>query len=112
MELHVTHEEGLVIARTLGAIDASARAPLSDQLHPLVSEAGTKVVLDLSASNFISSEGIGQLVALVARANSSGSRVILAAPSSFVAIVLNRCKLDQFFEICGSATEAVHRLTA
>ena len=110
MELKLSHEEGYVLASTAGSIDDSAREPLREYLHPLIAQAGTKVVLDLSESNFITSQGIGHLVALVANANLHDSRVVLAAASSFVAIVLTRCKLDKFFEIAETAADAIRRV--
>jgi len=110
MELKLSHEEGYVLASTAGSIDDSAKEPLREYLHPLIAQPGTKVVLDLSESNFISSQGIGHLVGLVANANLHDSRVVLAACSSFVAIVLTRCKLDRFFEIAETAADAIRRV--
>ena len=78
-----------------------------ESLHPLVGQSGTNVVLDLSQSNFINSSGIGQLVSLVTHANTSGSRVVLAACSPFISEVLNRCKLNRFFEMADSVPDAI-----
>jgi anti-anti-sigma factor len=110
MELHVSHEDGYVLASTIGPIDDDAKELFREYLHPLVGQRGTKVILDLSQSNFISSNGIGQLVSLVAHANTNSSRVILAACTSFVAIVLGRCKLDKFFELTDSVPEAIQKV--
>jgi len=107
MELKVSHEDGYVLAATSGVIDGSARPVLKESLHPLVGQSGTSVVLDLSQSKFINSDGIGQLVALVTHANSSGSRVILAACAPFVAMVLNQCKLNRFFEMVDSVQDGI-----
>jgi anti-anti-sigma factor len=99
MELKVSREENCVLAKTIGAVDHSARQLFRESLHLLVAQRGTNVVLDLSHSNYITSDGIEQLVSLACHANSSGSRVILAACSPFISEVLNRCKLNRFFEI-------------
>jgi len=107
IELTVSHEAGCVLARTSGRIDEWAAGPFREQLYPLVGQSGTQVVLDLSQSNFISSHGIAQLVTLVAHANTNGSRVILAACSPFVSIVLERCKLNTFFEIAPSVADGI-----
>jgi len=80
MELRISHEEGYVLAKTAGTIDDDAREFLRGSLHLLVGQSGTKVVLDLSQSNFMNSNGIGQFVSLVTHANSSDSRVVLGLP--------------------------------
>jgi anti-anti-sigma factor len=111
MELTVLHRAGCVLASTQGPIDASAESVFREQLFPLVGQSGTKVVLDLSGSKMLNSQGISQLVALVAHANTHASRVVLAACTSFVSIVLSRCKLDRFFDIAPSVEEAVRLLS-
>ena len=110
MELTIAHQPGYVLASTTGPLDASAEKTFREQLFPLVGRGGTNLVLDLSHSNLISSQGVGQLVTLVAHANTHSSRVILAACSSFVSIVLTRCKLDKFFEMAPSVDDAVQSL--
>jgi len=111
MEIHVTHEDGCVVARTVGPIDESAEALFREHLHPRVRQRGTHLVLDLSQSQLISSLGVGQLVMLVANANTAGSRVVLTAISPFVSIVLGRCKLDKFFETAASVPDAIRLLS-
>lgn len=110
MELSVSQQSGYVLAATQGPLDASAEKAFREQLFPLVGCSGTNLVLDLSQSKLISSQGIGQLVTLVAHANTHSSRVIMAACSSFVSIVLNRCRLDKFFEIVPTVDDAVQSL--
>jgi anti-anti-sigma factor len=111
MELKVSRESGYVLGATVGAIDDSAQELFREHLHPLVAERGTRLVLDLSQSAFLNSSGIGQLVSLAAHANSCGSRLILAACTPFVGQVLDRCKLNRFFEMAASVSEAAGRLT-
>jgi anti-sigma B factor antagonist len=110
MELTLSHEDGLVFACLSGAIDESAGPVFRELLHPLVGQKGTRVVMDASKADRITSAGIGQLVVLAAHANSSGSRVVLAACTPFVAIVMNRCKLDKFFEMEEGVPEAIKKL--
>jgi len=107
MELKLSHEDGYVLAATSGAIDANARGMFREALHPLVGQSGTKVVLDLSQSSFITSDGISQLISLVTHANTNGSRVVLAACSPFISVVLDRTKLNKFFDLAESVPEAI-----
>jgi len=111
MELRVSHEEGYVLAKVSGYVDDSARELFREQLHPLVGEHGTKLILDLSEAKRINSAGLSHLVMLVTNANTNASRVVLAACSPFISVVLNRSKLDHFFEHADSVDLAVERLT-
>jgi anti-anti-sigma factor len=110
MELNVSHEDGYVLAATTGALDDSAKPLFSEYLHPLVAERGTKVVLDLSQSKYITSNGIGQLVSLATHANTNGSQVVLAACSPFISMALDRCKLNRFFDMAHSVADAIGQL--
>lgn len=110
MELNVSHEDGYVLAATAGRIDETAEEPFREWLHPLVGQRGTKVILDLSQSQMITSTGLGQLVSLTVHANTCGSQVIVSAYTPFVAEVLGVSKLNRFFELADTVPEAVRRV--
>lgn len=110
MELAITHHPGYVLAKLDGPLDENARTQFREQLHPIVGRSGARLILDLSGTPRINSPGIGNLVALVADANTQGSRVVLCALTPFVAGVMSVTKLDQFFEMAGSVEEAVAKL--
>ena len=107
MELTISHESRYVHARAKGVIDESAGPLFRDLLHPLVGEAGTRVVLDLSEADRINSIGISHLVRLVSDANTNGSRVVLAGAKPFVASVLGVTRLDRFFEMAADLPAAL-----
>jgi len=109
MELTVTHHDGYVLAKSDGPLDEHARTAFREQLHPLVGKAGTRLILDLSGSPRINSPGIGNLVALVADANTQGSRVTMCSLTPFVAGVMSVTKLDTYFEIAPDVAAAVRR---
>ena len=110
MELKLSHEEGYVLAQVAGPIDDEAGELFRELLHPLVGQPGTRVVVEMSKANRINSRGIGHLVSLVSHANTSSSRVVLTACSSFVSIVFNRSQLDRFFDIADDIPEAVNKV--
>ena len=107
MELELTHDEGYVLAVTDGPIDASTHPPFRNALHPLFNNTGVNLIVDISASSRINSEGLSALVRLVTDANTRGGRVIYAAPSPFVEEVLNVTRLSTFFETAPSRDDAV-----
>ena len=61
---------------------------------------------------WINSGGLGLLVQLTARANSQGGRVVVSAPSPFVADVLETTRLNRFFDVAANTDDAVARLSA
>ena len=110
MELTITNQDGYVLAKTKGPLDDSARQPFRDQLHPLFATPGTLLIVDMSGSPRINSQGVGNLVALVADANTNSSRVIFCNLMPFVATVISVTRLDKFFEIAGTVDEALTRM--
>jgi anti-anti-sigma factor len=109
MELAITHHPGYALAKLDGPLDENARSQFREELHPLIGASGSRLVVDLAGVPRINSPGIGNLVALVADANTQGSRVVLCGLTPFVAGVMSVTKLDQFFEMAGSAEEAAAR---
>jgi anti-anti-sigma factor len=109
MEVTIVPSDGYVVARTSGPIDEAAKEPFRRELHPLVAASGTRLILDLSGSQRINSQGVSILVTLVAHANTNASRVIFCNPHPFVAMVLTVTKLDKYFDIATSLDDAVAR---
>jgi len=95
-----------VLARTKGPLDEHARPQFREQLHPLVGKPGTRLLIDLGESLRINSPGIGNLVALVADANTNQSRVVSCNIQPFAAGVLQVTRLDRYFEIASSVQDA------
>ncbi len=110
MEIHVSHHEGYVLASTSGSIDETAGELFREYLHPLIGQRGTYLIIDLSKSGRVTSPGISHMVLLSADANTRGSHVILAAPSPFIANVLNVTKLRNFFTVEETLEAAVNRV--
>ena len=109
MQIQVSRHDGYLLGRTTGPLDDSTRDAFRDQLHPLVANAGTRLILDLAGSQRTNSQGIGSLVALVADANTHDCRVILCNLQSFVAVVITVTKLDKYFDIVPTLDEAIAR---
>ena len=110
MELTVTHHDGYVLVKSAGPLDENARSSFRERLHPLVGKPGTRLVLDLSGSARINSPGVGNLVALVADANTQGSRVTLCGLAPLVAGVMSVTKLNTYFDIAPNVEAAVAKL--
>jgi anti-anti-sigma factor len=112
MEMLLTHHEEYSLARICGPLDEDAREPFREQLHPLFAARGRRLIVDLSDVPRINSPGIGNLVALVADANTNGCQVTFCALSPFVASVMAVTKLNRFFDIAENLDTAVTRAGA
>lgn len=112
MNATVTEREGYTLAELEGTIDESAIATFDEHLHSAIETRGTRMLVDLSGSERITSAGVGHLVTLVSRANSKGSRVVLVNPTPFVASILKVTKLDKFFDIEPNIDAGIARLQA
>ena len=107
MELTLEKRDGFVLARTRGVIGTDSGAAFREHLHPIVGDHGARVVVDLSGSERINSDGLAQLVRLVSDANTRGSQLVFAAPTPFVANVFSITRLDTFFRVVGTVEEAM-----
>ena len=112
MELLLSHHEDYVLARVSGPLDEDAREPFREQLHPLFAERGRRLIVDLAEVPRINSPGIGNLVALVADANTNGCQVTFCALSPFVASVMAVTKLNRYFDIAENLDAALARTGA
>lgn len=110
MKLSITNHPGYTLARTEGQFDESVRETFREELHPIVGERGSRLIIDLSSSVRINSQGLGHLVTLVVHANTNGSRVILCCVPPFLAMVFSASKLDAFFAIQPTVEDAVAAL--
>jgi anti-sigma B factor antagonist len=111
MQIDVNYEDGIHIAVLDGLLDENAREAFEEQLHLLVIERGNRVILDLSAVPRVTSSGLGLLVTLMARANTKGASLVLAAPTPFVESVIGVTRLDQFFVMAPSVERAAQSIT-
>jgi anti-sigma B factor antagonist len=111
MEISTNPQDGHVLVKLSGPLGEESRDLFRGQLHPLIGDDGARFLIDLSDVQRINSAGVGSLVALAADANTHGGRVILCCPSSFVSVVLNVTRLNNFFEIASSVEEGLQRLS-
>jgi len=106
MEIALSKQTGYHLVECHGQLDESAHRPFADEIHPLLVERGAKVVVDLSDSRWVNSEGIAAMVKLVTDASDRGCQVVYAAPNEFVREVLEVTRLEKLFVVASSLEEA------
>lgn len=110
MEISLEQRAGVDIAHLIGEFRDEAGQELVAVVGGLLAAKNRRIVLDLSKVEYLNSAGLSALVTLGARTNLNESRLVLAAPTAFVANVLELTKLTRFFEIAQSVDEALGRL--
>lgn len=109
-EVRVEQVGSLTIAYASGELTATDAGDFAEALRDYASGAGARLAIDLSGMKMVDSSGLAALINLVNRARLSGGRVVLVAPSSFVAGIFNITRLDTWFDICKSIDDAKSKL--
>ncbi len=106
LELSASDRGGFHVVRLAGELTAVDAGRLENTIGELgVGEAG-HMALELSELKSIDSSGLSALIHLVTRARLTRGRVVLVAPSAFVSGILNVTRLDRWFDVCGTLSDA------
>lgn len=103
----VRREEGAVVVAAQGEIDLRHSPQFHKSLVELCQERPKLLVIHLGEVDYMDSSGVGTLVEIFRRTKEYGGRMVLVAPSERVRSVFEITKLDQFFTIKDSETDAL-----
>ncbi len=101
-----TTVSGVVIVQPTGRLNMVAAPALRKQLNDIVEGGQNRIVVDLSATDFIDSSGLGTLIAALKIARKAGGDLRIAAPTRQVCTVLELSNLDRVLRTCDSADSA------
>ena len=101
-----TTKSGVVVIQPTGRLNMMAAPALRKQLNDLVESGGSRIVVDLSTTEFIDSSGLGALIAALKIARKSGGDLRIAAPTRQVCTVLELSNLDRILRPYESAESA------
>lgn len=110
MKLTIDKSGAFPVATMVGEWRATDGDDFCDELHPLAAQAGAKLAIDLSGLEMVDSSGLSTLISVVTHARLCNARVVLVAPSGFVAGVLEVTNLDSWFEVCEDLDHAARLL--
>jgi len=97
----------VVVARIRGDhLDAGTVEDFKAAAAPVL-EQSRKVVLDLSALQFVDSSGIGAIISCLRKLNGRGGDLKLCGLSKAVRSLFELVRLHRIFEICQTSGEAV-----
>jgi len=98
------------IVRFSGALDGSIRQFSSDKIQPLIEDPKSRIMVDLSGVERLTSEAIAVFVSMVSRSNGKGSRIVFVNPSPFVLAIFEITKITKFLDTYDSAEKGLQRL--
>ncbi|AYJ50685.1 STAS domain-containing protein [Rhodococcus sp. P1Y] len=90
-----TIDGGAVVLAPQGRLNMVAAPTLRAQLHGLVEGGNSRIVVDLSETEFIDSSGLGALVSGLKAARQAGGDLRIATPSQQVETVLELTNLNR-----------------
>jgi anti-sigma B factor antagonist len=103
----IRNDDEVLILALEGEIDMRVSPGLLDQTEPLVREGPDRVVIDLTAVEFMDSSGVGTLVHLFRMLKGRKGRFVLVGPTPRVRSLFQITRLDKLFTICDTIDEAM-----
>jgi len=94
-----------VVLKPTGSIDATTVHIVDTKLGVLASGKGTRIVVDMSEVDFVSSAGVGTFLGTVAQLRADGGDLIFMAMSPAVLEVFEILNLSSYFKFVGSLDE-------
>lgn len=95
-----------------GEVDLYTAPELKQELHRLVGEGATRLIVDMSATTFIDSTTLGVLLSVLKRVRPEGGAVVLVCPDRNVKRIFEITLLDRVFAIVDTRDEALAELAS
>ena len=101
-----TLDSGVVVIRPEGRLNMMAAPGLREQLHNLVQDGQTRLVVDMSGVETIDSSGLGALISGLKAARQSGGDLRICQPGEQALAVLELTNLNRVLKSYQSADDA------
>jgi anti-sigma B factor antagonist len=107
LRIDVEHRGNIAVMKLSGSANMDVSGILQDRLYELVDSPIEQLVVDLSGLEFVSSVGLGAIIAAHLRCRHHRCVVKLVAPQPRILELLDVTKLTRLFPIHRSVEEAV-----
>jgi anti-sigma B factor antagonist len=104
--MEVTDQDGCAVVAVRGEVDLATAPALKNRLLELVADGVREIVVDLTATEFLDSTGLGAVVAAYKRVRAHDGHLRLVATSARVKRVFEITNLDRVVPIFTSVEEA------
>ena len=108
MTISDAHEGGVVVVSPRGRIDSTTSVTLERHLQELAAAGQTRVVVDFTGVDYISSAGLRVMLALAKRGRDQKGRVALFGMNDSVRQVFELAGFVALFTIAPTRAEALH----
>jgi anti-sigma B factor antagonist len=98
MELTTSVEDNVAVIGCVGRLNMSAAPRLKERLETVVAGGATRIVVDLGATDFIDSSGLGALIGGLKTARQAGGDLRIAGAGEQVRTVLSLTNLDRILQ--------------
>ncbi|MBM4016773.1 MAG: STAS domain-containing protein [Planctomycetes bacterium] len=99
MRIQMREDRDCQVAAVIGSADVEASAALKEALLGAIEAGATRIVCDLSRTDFICSDALGVLITAYLKARMRGGFVRLAGPQDHLRDVLQTTRLDHLFDV-------------
>ncbi len=110
LKIEMTERGSTVVVTVSGMAAVQVAGQLTRALQEAAAKKPALLAVDLSGLSFISSTGLGGIVAAHVTCRKSGTRMCLLSPKPFIREMLNVTKLSSLFEIYDSLADAEERV--
>ncbi|MCK4283355.1 MAG: STAS domain-containing protein [Candidatus Brocadiae bacterium] len=110
----IRRQDDITIVDIAGRFDAQSAPQIKSELHKLIEDGDTKLVLNLEKMDFIDSAGLGVLVSCLRKAAAHGGDLRLAEVPEFCRSIFELTRLTRVFDVNeteAQATEAIGQQT-
>jgi anti-sigma B factor antagonist len=105
MKLETSEENGIGTARLEGSLDGKTAPEVREQLRPFLA-ANSKLILDLTKVDYLSSAGLRLLLLLYREFAAKKGKVVLLGVSDDIRTVMSHTGFLNFFTLASSESEA------
>ena len=111
--MHITHKEkdGVTICHITGEINIDTVSELKETFKKLLDNKSPKILLNLSAVEYIDSLGTSTLIMLLKRLKSAKGSLSLSDVPPKIMSVFSITRCDKVFKICATEKEALKALS-
>jgi anti-sigma B factor antagonist len=105
--IQVAEHGGTTVLTVVGSVDLTTAPELRERLLDLITEGHTKIVTDLTGTDFLDSTGLGALVGALKRLRTKDGEMTLVVADGPVRKVFSITSLDRVFPIHDTLDDAL-----
>lgn len=112
MELNVRAESDVAIVTLEGRLDWKVLSEFAGSIAQLVDAGSSKVLLDFSKTDYMSSAGIRALIEAMQSVEAKGGKLAICSPSSTLTELFEVVQLEKIIKIYKNELDALDQLMA